>query len=252
MSMLEVRNLSVSYGGSMAVSGVSFTLEEGEWLMLAGPNGAGKSTVIKAVSGEIAFTGDVLCLGKDIRKMPARELAGCMGVLAQNLFCDYSFTVRDVVSLGRYSHRKGLFGGDENEEAAICRALEDTALTDFAEKSVTEISGGELQRVFLAQLFAQDPKILLLDEPTSHLDPAHVKNMMELTKKWLEKPGRAAVSVVHDLSLAGMYADHVLLMAEGRVCACGMPDEVLTAENLKNAYGMDVREWMKEVSSFWK
>ena len=252
MSMLEVRDLNISYGNHLTVSGVSFTLEEGEWLMIAGPNGAGKSTIIKAVSGELSFSGEVRYQGQDIKSMSGKELAGNCGVLSQNLFCDYSFTVKEVAALGRYSHRKGLFGGDENGEEAVRTALEAAGLTELAEKSVTEISGGELQRVFLAQLFAQDPKVLLLDEPTSHLDPVHVKNMMELTKKWLERPGRAAVTVVHDLSLAGMYADHVLLISDGRACAYGAPEEVLTKENLQAAYGMDVQGWMREVNEFWK
>ena len=252
MNMLEVKDLNVAYGSVKVVSGVSFGLHEGEWLMIAGPNGAGKSTVIKAVSGELPFEGSVNCLGKDLKAYKSRELASNIGVLSQNLYCDYSFTVREVVSLGRYSHRKGLFGGDKDSEKAVAEALEMTGLSALSEKPITAISGGELQRVFLAQLFAQDPKILLLDEPTSHLDPVHVERLLELTKQWLEKPGRSAVTVIHDLSLAGMYADNVMLLSNGRICAYGAPKEALTKENLMKAYGTDVQGWMKKMYGFWK
>ena len=252
MKMLSVKDLHVQYGDYVVLDSVSFDLDEGQWLMIVGPNGAGKSTIVNAVSGGAPCTGEVLCLGRNIRSFKPHELARHIGVLAQKNAVGYSFTVREVIRLGRYAYSKGVFGGgDPGCEAAIDEALRLTGLTELENKSVLQLSGGELQRVFLAQLFSQDPKIMILDEPMNHLDLVCQKQLLGLVSDWLKTPGRAVISVMHDLSLAKAFGTQVLLLQHGRVVADGPAGEVLTREHLSQVYGMDVHEWMNELLSQW-
>lgn len=206
MSMLEVQNLSVRFGSAVIVNDVSFSVQSGDWLMLIGPNGAGKSTIVNAVSRGVPYTGTVLFEGKDVQKTPAHLLARGMGVLAQHHTVGYAFSVEEVVRLGRYAYAPGIFSRRSDEdERSVAEAMELTGVAHIARQSVLTLSGGELQRVFLAQLFAQNPRLLLLDEPTNHLDLVYQKQIFSLVREWLSKGGRAVVSVVHDLSLARMY-----------------------------------------------
>lgn len=252
MSLLGVENLSVRYGALTVLDGVSFTLGEGQWLMVVGPNGAGKSTLINAISQGAAYDGLVSFEGEDIAALKPAARARRLGVLAQSYNVGYSFTVGEVVRLGRYARSGGAFSGFSGEdEAAVRSALEITGMLPLKGRAVTALSGGELQRAFLAQLLAQNPRLLLLDEPTSHLDLAYQKQVFELLGGWLKTPGRAIISVVHDLSLARAYGSSALLLKAGRALACGDMAEVFTKENLNAAYSMDVGGWMKAMLAQW-
>jgi iron complex transport system ATP-binding protein len=154
-----------------------------------------------------------------------------------------------VVRLGRYAYKRD--HGDPEGEARIRRALELTGMDALADKSVLHLSGGELQRVFLAQLFAQDPRVLILDEPTNHLDLIYQKQVFELVSDWRREPGRAVISVVHDLSLARAYGTHALLLYEKRALAQGSMDRVFDPACLNTAYGMDVAAWMRAMLGQW-
>jgi len=250
--LLEIRELSVSYGTFAAVKNVSFTLEEGHWMMIVGPNGAGKSTVLRSLLRAVPYNGTVTYLGKDIRTYRARELARHIGALEQNHAAGYAFRVGEVVRLGRYPYGNGIFaGGNAEDEACVARALEQTGLRALEDHLMTQLSGGELQRMFLAQVFAQDPEVLLLDEPTNHLDPVFQKQIFDLVAQWVKRPGRAVISVVHDLSLAKAYGTDAVLMDRGEVKAQGEIASVLTRSHLEAAYEMDVYGWMKELLSQW-
>ena len=160
MNLLEVKNLSVRYGEHLIVDDVSFALEEGRWLMLIGPNGAGKSTVVNAVSRSAPYTGEIRFRGRDIRRYRSTELARNLGILSQHHSVGYAFTVEEVVRLGRYSHAPGIFSRrSDTDEERVAQALALTGLTELAGQSVLTLSGGELQRAFLAQIFAQDPLV---------------------------------------------------------------------------------------------
>lgn len=253
MSLLEVENMRVRYGAYEVLKGVNFALREGEWLMVIGPNGAGKSTIVKAVSQSTPYTGQVLFAGEDVRQMRPSYLARRLGVLMQNHAVGYSFTVEEVVGLGRYAYSRGVFGGkSEEDQARVERALELTGLLAQRHQSVLTLSGGELQRTFLAQVFAQNPRLLLLDEPTNHLDLLYQKQIFALIQDWLREPGRAVLSVVHDLSLARAYGTRALLLSHGRAVADGSIESVFTPENLSEVYGMDVYAWMREMLSQWR
>lgn len=251
--MLDVRNMTVSYGARTVVCDLSFHVDEGQWLMIVGPNGAGKSTVLNAVTQGVDCSGTVLLKGENVKKMKAARRAREVGVLAQNHFVGYEFTVEEVVRLGRYAHGRGVFSSREDtDERAVEEALERTGMAAQRNQSVLTLSGGELQRTFLAQVFAQDPKLLLLDEPTNHLDLVYQKQVFALIRDWLKQPGRAVVSVVHDLSLARAFGTNALLMNKGAAVAQGTVDEVLSSENLDPVYGMDVYEWMRDMLGQWR
>ena len=252
MPMLEVSRLSVQFGQKKIVDGLSFTVEEGQWLMIVGPNGAGKSTALNAVTQGAPYTGRVLFAGQDVAKMKPALRAQAIGVLAQNHFVGYGFTVEEVVRLGRFAYAGGLFGRSQTEDREkVEQALALAGLQDKRRQSVLTLSGGELQRTFLAQVLAQDPKLLLLDEPTNHLDLIYQKQIFALIGSWLHEPGRAVVSVVHDLSLARSFGTDALLMDHGRQIAHGPAAQVLTPERLNAVYGMDVPAWMRSLYAQW-
>ena len=251
--MLEVKNLTVRYGSLTIINNISFQVGSRQWLMIVGPNGAGKSTIVNAVSQGVPYTGTVLFEGADIAQIRPSVLARKLGVLTQNHFVGYSFTVEEVVKLGRYAYSAGIFSGsDDEDERRIEDALNITGMQPFRHHSVLTLSGGELQRTFLAQILAQNPKLLILDEPTNHLDLVYQKQMFELIRNWIDTTGCAVISVVHDLNLAKAYGTDAILLDQGEIAAAGAVDDVLTAEHLNAVYSMDVYEWMRNMLSQWK
>ena len=251
--MLKAENITVRYGEHTIVDNLSFHLEEEQWLMLAGPNGAGKSTLIETISQGVPYTGTLLLDGKDIRRCKAAQLARRIGVLSQKNTVGYGYTVEDVVALGRYAYTSGFLSArDQDAQEQVDRALELTGLTSFRHASVLTLSGGELQRTFLAQVFAQNPQILILDEPANHLDLIYQKHIFSLIQEWVKQPGRAVLSVVHDLSLARKYGTHAVLMHHGKCMAQGKINEVLTPEKLQSVYDMDVYQWMRDLLQQWQ
>lgn len=253
MSMLKATGVTVRYGAFTAVDGLSFALDEGQWLMLIGPNGAGKSTLLGALAQTVRWQGSVELEGQDIRSFKPAGLARRIGMLSQRHQVGYAYTVEEIVRLGRYAHRNGLFSArDEDGAARIGEALRLTGMESLRHTSMLTLSGGEMQRAFLAQVFAQDPRILLLDEPANHLDLPYQKQIFSLIDQWRRQPGRAVISVVHDLSLAGKYGTHALLMDHGQCVAQGEKGSVLSQENLQTVYGMDVHGWMRDLLRQWQ
>ena len=251
--MLRTENVTVRYGEHTVVDGLSFTLEPGQWLMLAGPNGAGKSTLIETIAQGVPYTGRIELEGRDIRTYKAAQLARRVGVLAQKNVVGYAYTVEAVVGLGRYAYTSSFLSTrDEGGHDQVERALELTGLTQLRHASVLTLSGGELQRAFLAQVFAQNPQILILDEPANHLDLLYQKHIFSLIQDWLHESGRAVMSVVHDLSLARRYGTHAVLMHQGKCVAQGEIGGVMTPDNLQRVYGMDVYGWMREMLGQWQ
>lgn len=251
--MLDIQGVTVNIGGQKIVDDCSFSLPDGQWLMIVGPNGAGKSTLINAISQGTPYKGKVFFNNKDVSLMRPRELSHSMGVLSQNNYVGYSFSVHEIVNLGRYSYAPGVFATENPEDKhAVERALELTGLVDLKDHSVSTLSGGERQRTFLAQLLAQDPYLLILDEPTNHLDLVYQKQVFELISHWIANTGRSVISVVHDLSLAKAYGSMALLMNKGKTVSFGKVSEVLTAQHLNEVYSIDVYAWMNTMLSQWK
>ena len=250
--MLKGNHITVRYGMRNVVDDVSFTLQEGQWLMLVGPNGAGKSTLIETISQGVPYTGSIELEGQDIRRYKPAQLARKIGVLSQKNSVGYGYSVEEVVGLGRYAYTSSFLSNrDDDGKDQVDRALELTGLTELRKSSVLTLSGGELQRTFLAQVFAQNPQILILDEPANHLDLVYQKHIFSLIAQWLKEPDRAVLSVVHDLSLARRYGTHAVLMKRGQCVAQGEINTVLTPENLRSVYDMDVHAWMHEMLAQW-
>ena len=251
--MLKGNHITVRYGEHTVVDDLSFTLQEGQWLMLAGPNGAGKSTLIEAIARGVPYTGDIVLEGADIRRCKPAQLARKIGVLSQKNSVGYGYTVEEVVGLGRYAYTSSFLSTrDDDGKAQVERALALTGLTELRHASVLTLSGGELQRTFLAQVFAQNPQVLILDEPANHLDLKYQQHIFSLIAQWLKEPGRAVMSVVHDLSLARRYGTHAVLMHHGKCAAQGAIGDVLTPENLRSVYDMDVYAWMQDMLAQWQ
>ena len=251
--MLKANNITVAYDGYTVLDNVSFDLSPGSWLMVAGPNGAGKSTLAKALAQSIPYKGTVTLDGRDARQLKPAALAKKLGMLEQNNHVGYSFSVSEIVRLGRYSYRPTPFSDtSEGDEERVKKALAYVGLENLSDRSIMTLSGGEVQRVFLAQLIAQDPEILILDEPTNHLDLIYQKQVLELVSQWIKQEKRSVISVVHDLSLVKAFGTDVLLLSGGRTVAFGKADEVLTDENLDKAYGMPVRDWMRSLLHQWE
>ncbi|MDI9514112.1 MAG: ABC transporter ATP-binding protein [Clostridiaceae bacterium] len=250
--MLDIQNMSVHLDHKTIVDGVTFHVDENDFFMLVGPNGAGKSTLIKAIMRIYSYKGRVLLNGRDISTIRPKALASLVGVLAQEHQPRFPHTVYEVVSLGRYAHMRGLFGMlSQKDRDKIDEALTITGMDHMADQSVLTLSGGELQRAYLAQLLAQDPGLLILDEPANHLDIKYQITLFDIIKKWSKARGKAVLAVVHDLNTAFCYGTRALLMHEGRVYSQGKVSQVLTRDNLKAVYSVDVAQWMTDLMKHW-
>ena len=250
--MMQVKGLSLSVNSRQILKDISFDLKPGQWLMLVGPNGAGKSSLLHAIAQGRPYQGQVLFQGSDLSQMKGRERARCLAMLSQLNEVGYAFTALELIRLGRYAYGSFMRGPDPDDERMILEAAQITGITPILHQNVLTMSGGELQRVFLAQVLAQDPRLLLLDEPANHLDLLYQQQIFELIAQWIKKPGRAVISVVHDLSLARRYGTQSLLMHEGRIHACGTMAEALSPDMLSAVYHMDVHAWMQGLLKGWE
>lgn len=250
---MEIKGISVRIKDRIIVDDISFEVGEHDVCMVMGPNGAGKTTLFKAIMGVVPHKGKVLLDGVDIGTLKPRDLAKRIGVLSQKHQPQFAHTVYDVVSLGRYAYQSGIFGRlTEKDKEKIEEALVLTGIEDIRDQSVLTLSGGELQRTFLAQLFAQDPQILILDEPASHLDLQYQIAVFDLLAKWVREKRRAVIASVHDLNTVYSYGTKAVLINRGRIHAEGSVEKVLERENLKSVYNVDVAEWMKNLLKHWE
>jgi len=238
--MIELRDLTVRFGGHEAVRHASFAAEAGDWVVLIGPNGAGKTSVLRAMCGLLPFDGEILVDGRDVRSLSRRELARIVAFVPQTPETPHELTVAEYVLLGRTPHI-GYFAAEGSaDRRAAASALERLELSPFAERPLGSLSGGELQRVVLARALTQEAPILLLDEPTTALDLGRQQQALELVHG-LRDAGLTIVSTMHDLTLAGQYADRLVLLDAGEVVAEGGADEVLSAANVATYYRAKVR-----------
>lgn len=237
---LSAETLTLSYGRNPVVQNASLRLRPGLVTALIGPNGSGKSTVLRALARLHRIdAGRVQIGGEDTTAYSAREFARTVAMLSQSRPHPSGLAVYDVVAYGRHPHRSRFAGLTDTDRAAIDRALGLTGLTLMADRPVDELSGGELQRVWLATSLAQDTGVLLLDEPTNHLDLRYQVETLDLVRDLADR-GTALGVVLHDLNQAATVADQVVLMHNGQVRATGAPEQVLTSEHLSQAYGLTI------------
>jgi len=241
MIKLEVQSLGLAYDGrNVVMRGLTFQVMPGEMVGLIGPNGSGKSTIIKALSRFISpYSGEILLDGKNISKIPRGDLARLLGVVPQMPLLPSAFTAFEIVLMGRNPHL-GLFQYEGPRELAIAwRAMEMTAIQAFAERRISELSGGEIQRIVIARVLAQETKVILLDEPTANLDISHQAAILDLILNLCRENSLTVLAVLHDLNLASQYCDRLIMINNGRIHAQGIPGEVINSQNIKEVYGAD-------------
>jgi iron complex transport system ATP-binding protein len=238
---LEARAVSVTTGRHLILSGVDVAVTKGEWVAIIGPNGAGKTTLLRALAGIIAFAGQILIDGRPAGVSTRREIARQIALVPQQPETPHELTVAEYVLLGRTPHI-GYFATETRaDRLAAERAIARLGLRQFTGRVLGSLSGGELQRVVLARALAQEASILLLDEPTSALDLGHQQQVLELVDRLRRESNLTVVSTMHDLSLAGQYADRLLLLDGGKVVVDGTPTDVLSEDTVAAHYGAHVQ-----------
>ncbi|WP_100407152.1 heme ABC transporter ATP-binding protein [Bacillus solitudinis] len=236
--MITVKDVSIHYGKRCVVEDVSFQVERGEIFGIIGPNGSGKTTLLKAISGGIPVSSGAIEVNhKQIQQYRSKELAKKVAVLPQDTETAFTYHVWDVVALGRYPYQKGLLQHLTSEDdKIITEVLKQTATYEFRDHPLDKLSGGERQRVLLARSLAQEPDILLLDEPTNHLDISHQMNLLNSLKQWSRTRELTVVAVLHDLNMASLFCDRVLLLNEGKMVDLNEPNQVMQEERLAEVY----------------
>ncbi|NMB47157.1 MAG: heme ABC transporter ATP-binding protein [Firmicutes bacterium] len=238
---LVVGNLSFGYDIRPIMQDISFTVSSGEMLGIIGPNGSGKTTLLKLISQLLVpDEGRVLIDGEDTSLWSHRTLARTMAVVPQETQIRFDFTVEEIVEMGRSPYLGRFQAMTKHDREIVVEAMRATSVLPLAKRSIMELSGGERQRVIVARALAQEPQVLLLDEPTASLDINHEVEIFELLRTLTIQEGLVSIAVLHDLNLAAEYCDRLLLLSQGRVAAEGFAEEVLTEEIISSVYGIDV------------
>lgn len=235
---IVVKNLIHNYGEAAILKNLSFSIQKGEFFIIIGPNGSGKTTLMKAMSGILKIqNGRLEIMGRPINTYSRKALGRTIAFVPQTLQTDFPFTTREVVLMGR-SPYLGMLGLEQKADHEIARkAMAFTEVESLADRKLDQLSGGERQRVFIARAICQEPQIMLLDEPTASLDLAHQVKIMDLMEKLKEQKDITVVMVSHDVNLAAMYGNHLLLLKQGKIVKLGKPDNVLTYQTLEETYG---------------
>jgi len=247
--LISVDQVSFAYGTIEAVKDLSFSVAKGEVFGLLGPNGSGKSTVVRLLSRVLTPRGGRVSLaGRDLGTYSREELARQVAVVPQETVIELPFSVLEVVLMGRSPHL-GRFGFERAEDLAIAhRAMEQTGVRELAAREIHELSGGERQRVILARALAQEPRVLLLDEPTAFLDIKHQVEVYDLVKTLSRQNELTVVAILHDLNLAALYCDRLALLKSGRLFCLGTPEQVLTYTNIKAVYETEVYIGLNDIT----
>ncbi len=250
--VLSVQDIYCGYRNTEILHGVSFDVFPNEKLCILGPNGCGKTTLLRAVNKLLPFRGEITACGHSIGKAKRADLAGIMAYMSQMNTVYFPYTVYEAVMMGRYAHRKGIFSQTgEADRKSVEESLVQTGIWELRDKLLTELSGGQFQRVMLARVFAQSPDIILLDEPMNHLDLKYQIELMEHLDKWVKQKKRCVVSVLHDMNMALTFADSILLMQDGRR-VFHAPAKEFPLETINQAYGMDICAYMRSALRWWE
>ncbi|MCR8979545.1 ABC transporter ATP-binding protein [Brevibacillus laterosporus] len=235
--VISVCDVSHRYGNQSVLQQVSIEIRAGEWLGIIGPNGSGKSTLLSLMSrAETPSAGQILVYGKDIKSYGRKKLSQHMAVLQQETIPAIHYTVQEIVEMGRFPYQS--WWGTETEDSGpfIDSIMDRLQLKKLANKRLDQLSGGQRQRAALAKLMAQSPSIVLLDEPTTYLDIHYQVQFMDVVQEWQQDCGVTVVSVLHDLNLASLYCDRIIVLHDGRISAEGTPTEMMTTKRLSDVF----------------
>lgn len=247
--MVEVKALTAGYGSIVALKDVSLTVGRGEMVGVVGPNGSGKSTLLRVLSGVLSpMAGGVRFAGRDLTLYPRRRLARMIAVVPQETSLDFPFSIEEVVLMGRAPHLGRLGFPGERDLAVAREAMVRMGVDHLGGRALQDLSGGERQRVIIARALVQEPEVLLLDEPTSHLDIRHQVEIYDLMAELNAERGITVVSVLHDLNLAALYFSRVAVLSHGSLYSVGPTRQVLTYKTIKAVYGVEVYVALNDVT----
>jgi iron complex transport system ATP-binding protein len=251
IKMLTLNNVSTGYGGEDVIKNITLQIENS--VSIIGPNGCGKTTLLKAIANILPAKGSIMLQNKPFSGMKRREISMQIAMLSQQPAVYFSYSVYDTVMMGRYLHIKNRFLGTptEKDREVVIKSLDAVNMLADKDREITKLSGGQLQRVFLAQVLAQEPLIILLDEPTNHLDLKCRVEIIEYLKNWAEENERIVIGVLHDINLALELSEQLLVMKDGEIRANGTVDEIVADGLLDDVYEMDVAEYMKKTFKRW-
>ncbi|KAA5806326.1 ABC transporter ATP-binding protein [Thermoanaerobacterium thermosaccharolyticum] len=248
MSIVKVEDLHFSYGKIEVLRGINFDIDGFKMVGIIGANGCGKTTLLKNISGYLKpYRGNVYIAGKNVSSMNSREKARLIGYVPQDMYSDFEFSCIDIVMMGRIPYLRRFQKETENDLRIVRESMMLTDTWNLRDRYINELSGGQRQRVYIARALAQQPKILLLDEPVSHLDVKYQIDILSMLKQLTAK-NILIFSVLHDINLSSQFCDVILLLDSGKIISKGTPDEVLTVENIKRAFSIDADVFKNPVS----
>ncbi|MBZ2174537.1 ABC transporter ATP-binding protein [Schnuerera sp. xch1] len=240
MAILRVDNLHFSYGKKKILKGINFSIDKSMLIGIIGANGSGKTTLLKNISGYLKSTsGNVFIAGKNIKDFTIKEKSRYIGYVPQDIIYDFQFNCFDVIMMGRIPFLKRFQMERKEDKDIVKKCMKITNTWQFKKTSIKKLSGGERQRVYIARALAQNPKILLMDEPVSHLDIKYQIEILSLVKD-LSLNGILVITVLHDINIASQFCDEIFIMKEGKIIDSGYPKNVITPNNIKSAFSIDV------------
>ncbi|OPY32399.1 MAG: Cobalamin import ATP-binding protein BtuD [Methanomassiliicoccales archaeon PtaU1.Bin124] len=239
-AMVTISDVHFTYGGKETLKGITFDARAGEFIGLIGPNGSGKTTLMRCINSMLRpQKGTIIVDGKDVSKLKVKEVARICANVPADCNEDFNLSVQELVFLGRYPHVDGMWWESKRDESVVKETMHKFELDNLAGRKLSELSSGEKARALLAKAVVQAPKVLLADEPSAHLDLRYQLEVMERLRE-LSRQGVCVITVSHDMNLTSKYCDRVLMLDQGNIAAMGRPSEVITAERIRDVYGVEV------------
>uniref|UniRef100_UPI00403F37F5 ABC transporter ATP-binding protein n=1 Tax=Candidatus Enterococcus willemsii TaxID=1857215 RepID=UPI00403F37F5 len=250
--MIELNQVTVYLQKRTILTDVSMTVHSENHLCILGPNGSGKTTLLKTIAGLLSYQGSVKIDGQEVKQLKRKQMAQKVALLSQFTTIAFDYTVYETVLMGCYHYQKTFFPRVSPEvHQHVLDCLKRTSLLDLKDKVVNQLSGGQQQRVFLAKVFAQDPEILLLDEPNNHLDIRYQKTLIQELKQWGQQEKKTLIGVFHDIRLALMLSQNILLLKEGKIVAQGAFSTIASRKLLAETFDLDIVDYFQQQQQFW-